>query len=265
MQVFQKLAPFTISTYCVILLPLVGCSFHQEVNQSVSHKSIRHDFHKLSPQMTSDVAIHGFLLWVSLGFLMPLAILAIRMSRREEPRSKRLKVFFYLHVFVQILSALLATVGAVLSFKKLENSFTNSHQRLGLALYGAIWVQALIGFFRPKRGKKERSLWYFVHWMLGTMISLCGIINIYTGLKAYSNKTSRSTTLWTILFTAEVLFIAFFYLFQDKWEYIQKQGVVLDNAPITVSNQQIPEGIYQKELQPEPCGKRSRLIKNLFD
>ncbi|KAG2689043.1 hypothetical protein I3843_09G120800 [Carya illinoinensis] len=264
MQVFQKLAPFTISAYCVILLPLAGCSFHQKVNQSVSHKSITHDFHKLSPQMTSDVAIHGFLLWVSLGFLMPLAILAIRMSRREEPRSKRLKVFFYLHVFVQILSALLATVGAVLSFKKLENSFTNSHQRLGLALYGAIWVQALIGFIRPKRGKKERSLWYFVHWMLGTMISLCGIINIYTGLKAYSNKTSRSATLWTILFTAEVLFIAFFYLFQDKWEYIQKQGVVLDNAPITVSNQQIPDGLYQKELQSEPCGKRIR-FKNLFD
>lgn len=119
-------------------------------------------------------------------------------------------------------------------------------------------------FLPFSRGKKARSLWYFVHWMLGTIISLAGIINIYTGLKAYSNKTSRSTTLWTVLFTAEVSFIAFFYLFQDKWLYMQKQGVILGNLPITLSNQEIPERLNQKELLPEPCGKRNAL-RNLFD
>ncbi|XP_041028202.1 cytochrome b561 domain-containing protein At4g18260-like [Juglans microcarpa x Juglans regia] len=266
MQNFHKLAPFSIPAFYVILLPLVSCSFHEEVNhdQYGSHKSIRHYFHKPSPQMSSDVTIHGVLLWFSLGFLMPIAILAIRMSSREEPRSTRLKILFYLHVILQILSALLATAGAVMSFKKFENSFSNSHQRLGLALYCGIWLQAFIGIFRPKRGKKERRLWYFVHWMLGTIISLCGIINIYTGLKAYTKKTRRSTAIWTVLFTAEVSFIAFFYLFQDKWEYMQKQGEILGNVPITLSNQQIPEGPNQKELLPEPCGKRNAL-KNLFD
>lgn len=266
MEIARSLAPFAIPAYYVlILLPLVGCSFH-EVNQSSIHKSIREMSHKLSPQMTSDVTLHGVLLWVSMGFLMPVAILTIRMSTsREEPQpTRRVKVFFYLHVILQMLSALLATAGAILSFKKFENSFDNSHQRLGVALYGAIWVQVLIGFFRPSRGKKARSLWYFVHWMLGTIISLAGIINIYTGLKAYSNKTSRSTTLWTVLFTAEVSFIAFFYLFQDKWLYMQKQGVILGNLPITLSNQEIPERLNQKELLPEPCGKRNAL-RNLFD
>jgi hypothetical protein len=38
-----------------------------------------------------------------------------------------------------------------MSIKKFENSFDNSHQRLGLALYVIIWVQVLIGFIRPKR------------------------------------------------------------------------------------------------------------------
>lgn len=50
-----------------------------------------------------------------------------------------------------MLSVLLATVGAAMSLKKFENSFDNSHQKLGLALYGAILVQGLIGFFRPHR------------------------------------------------------------------------------------------------------------------
>lgn len=261
MKFFHKLAPFAILASYVILLPLVSCSFHEEVNQS----SIRPHFDKLSPQMTADVTIHGVLLWASLGFLMPVGILIIRMSSREEAGSMRVKIFFYLHAILQIFSVLLATAGAIMSIKKFDNAFNNSHQRLGLALYVAIWVQALVGFFRPKRGKKERSLWYFVHWMLGTVISLGGIINIYTGFNAYIKKTSRSATLWTILFTAEVSFIAFFYLLQDKWEYMQKQGVILGNLPITVlSNQEIPERLNQKELFPEPCGKLNAL-RNLFD
>ncbi|KAK7849815.1 cytochrome b561 domain-containing protein [Quercus suber] len=113
------------------------------------------------------------------------------------------------------------------------------------------------------RGKKERGMWYMLHWILGTIISLVGIINVYTGLNAYNRKTSRSTTLWTILFAAEVSFIAFFYLFQDKWEYMQKQGVTLGDLSITLSNQEIPERFNQKEMLPEPCGKRNALMNCL--
>lgn len=118
------------------------------------------------------------------------------------------------------------------------------------------------------RGNKRRTTWYFVHWLLGTAISLVGIINIYTGLRAYHNKTSRSTTLWTILFTGEIFCIAFIYLFQDKWEYLKKQGVVLGNnveLPVTASTRVSTERNNGKVLLPvEPCGKRNALM-NLFD
>ncbi|KAK1404601.1 hypothetical protein POM88_004206 [Heracleum sosnowskyi] len=51
----------------------------------------------------------------------------------------------------KILSVLLVTTGAVLSIRKFENTFNNTHQKMGLALYGVIWLQALTGFFRPER------------------------------------------------------------------------------------------------------------------
>ncbi|KAJ6728347.1 hypothetical protein OIU74_006401 [Salix koriyanagi] len=77
---------------------------------------------------------------------------------------------------------------------------------------------------------------------------------------------SRSTRLLAILFTAQVSFMAFVYLFQDRWEHIQQQGVILGNieAPITAtaSNQQNDQN--QKVLVPERCGKRNSL-RNLFD
>ncbi|KAL5839114.1 hypothetical protein ACOSQ4_011722 [Xanthoceras sorbifolium] len=262
MQNFLFLAKLSISASCyIILLPLVECSSHES-----NHKSI-----KMSPEMRSHIAIHGILLWASMGFLMPVGILTIRMSIRES--GKKAKVFFYLHLILQILSVLLATIGAVMSIKNFENSFNNNHQRLGLALYAAMWLQAVVGFLRPPRGNKRRRTWYFVHWLLGTSVSLVGSINIYTGLRAYHHKTSRSTTIWTILFTAEISSIAFFYLFQDKWEYMQKQGVIMGNNNVidqpvlntATSVQVITErDINEKVLLPEPCGKRNAL-KNLFD
>ncbi|KAK9936751.1 hypothetical protein M0R45_013577 [Rubus argutus] len=229
---YLKQASLAISAYYLLLLPLVFCSSHEEhqINPSSSHKSIKDNFHKLSPQMTFNVTVHGLLLWFSMGFLMPVGILIIRLSVREEQGTTRAKVLsismFITHFnFNDILSVLLATAGAVMSIINFENSFNNSH-RVGLALYGAIWVQALIGFFRPHRGKKQRT---------------------------------------------ELSFIAVYYLFQDKRDYIQKQGVVsgndLDEA-IRQLDQELGDQSQrqnQKELLPrEPCGKHNAL-KNLFD
>ena len=109
-------------------------------------------------------------------------------------------------------------------------------------------------------GNKGRSLWYFAHWLLGTTTSLVGIFNIYTGLEAYNKRTSKSTSLWTILFTTQVFFMALLYLFQDKWKYMQKQGVILGNEPIRPSNDQvIPQGVNLKE----PC-RKSNSLGNYF-
>ncbi|XP_044496734.1 cytochrome b561 domain-containing protein At4g18260 isoform X2 [Mangifera indica] len=216
--------------------------------------------------MASNITVHGLLLWASMGLLMPVGILTIRMSSKKETGSKEAKVFFYLHIVLQILSVVLMTIGAVMSIKNFENSFDNYHQKFGLALYGAMWVQALIGFFRPPRGNIRRSTWYFLHWLIGTTISLVGIINIYTGLEAYHDKTSRSTAIWTILFTAEICFLAFFYLVQDKWDYMQKQGLILGNNVDAVPSSigVITQRENDKVLPPEPCGKRNAL-RNLFD
>ncbi|KAB5534287.1 hypothetical protein DKX38_017373 [Salix brachista] len=259
MRIFHSAASLSIISYCAVSIPFVACSSYQD---HVEDRKFNHK--QLSPKMVSDINLHGVLLWASMGFLMPLGVIAVRMSHREE--GGRRKALIYLHFVLQILSVLLATTGAILSIKSFENSFYNNHQRIGLGLYGAIWVQAVAGFLRPHRGNKRRSTWYFVHWILGTVISLVGIINIYTGFSAYRRKMSRSTRLLAILFTAQVSFMAFVYLFQDRWEHIQQQGVILGNieAPITAtaSNQQNDQN--QKVLVPERCGKRNSL-RNLFD
>ncbi|KAM7500666.1 hypothetical protein LguiA_025080 [Lonicera macranthoides] len=262
MHIFHKLLLSTIPASFLLFdfLHIVGCS-SQEQNEGITHKSIKHNANKVSSQMIFDIKLHGILLWVSMGFLMPLGILTIRFSNKEECGQTRLKLLFYFHAIVQMVAVLLATAGAILSIISFENSFSNSHQRIGLALYAAIWVQALIGFRRPKRGGKGRSVWYFFHWIFGTTVSLVGIFNIYTGLQAYHKRTSKPTSLWTILFAAEVSFMALFYLFQDKWPYLQKQGVILGTEPIAPSDHQVlPQSENQKEVFTQvPCRKSNAL------
>ncbi|KFK28504.1 hypothetical protein AALP_AA7G004700 [Arabis alpina] len=233
---------------------------------------------KLSNQMINNIKLHGLLLWVSMGFLMPMGILFIRMANKTHENGRKVKVFFYLHVIFQILAVVLATIGAIMSLRTLENAFDNNHQRLGLALYGAMWLQFLTGVFKPPRGSKRRLKWFLLHWILGTIVSIFGIINIYTGIRAYQKKTSSSrySSLWTILFTAQVSCLVLFYLLQDKWEHFQKQRVVLDvldhhhqnNNPNRRSSDQIIQvetrnDHEQKVMVPQPCRKSNALV-NLF-
>lgn len=194
-----------------------------------------------------------------------------------------------------------------MSLRTLENSFNNNHQRLGLALYVAMWLQFLTGIFRPSRyiyvhkytiymylsmpqfshfsryyrlhcrGSKRRLKWFLLHWILGTIVSVVGIINVYTGIRAYQKKTSssRDSSIWTILFTAQLSCLVLFYLIQDKLEHFQKQRVVIDELDHHQntdtngrSNDQTIQVVTrndqeQKVMVPQPCRKSNALV-NLF-
>ncbi|KAG4935650.1 hypothetical protein AAZX31_18G104200 [Glycine max] len=234
MGVQQKLISFLFHT-CLVFIMFSLVSSSQEHHQITSSPSKTKDSNhiKMSPGLQFQITLHGFLLWASMGFLMPVGILAIRLSNREES-PKRHRVLFYVHSILQMIAVLLATAGAIMSIKNFNNLFNNSHQRLGVALYGVIWLQVLLGIFRPQRGSK-RSVWFFAHWILGTAVTFLGVLNVYLGLGAYHQKTSKGIKIWNILFTVQISLIVFFYLFQEKWVYIQNQGVVLGKeikAPI---------------------------------
>ncbi|CAO1948052.1 unnamed protein product [Urochloa humidicola] len=178
---------------------------------------------EMTPKVSFQLKLHALFHWSSFGFLMPLGIILVRMSSKSR-NGGCIRLLFYCHVISQVAAVLLATGGVVLSLMNFENSFSNSHQRVGLALYGVMWLQPIIGFFRPERGVKVRSLWYFVHWFLGIAICATGIVNVYIGLRTYHERTTKSVRLWIGLLTVEVIFLAFFYLMIDRWSYMMKQG-----------------------------------------
>ncbi|KAL3592652.1 hypothetical protein D5086_011292 [Populus alba] len=101
MQLLQKLVSFTTCAYLVILilLPFVN-STQEQLKTTGTRANNEKIMDKLSPKLLFEITLHGFLLWASMGFLMPVGILAIRMSHREAC-GRRLKILFYVHSISQ--------------------------------------------------------------------------------------------------------------------------------------------------------------------
>uniref|UniRef100_A0A0A8YSL0 Cytochrome b561 domain-containing protein n=1 Tax=Arundo donax TaxID=35708 RepID=A0A0A8YSL0_ARUDO len=228
-----------------LLAPSNGSSSSME-NINQSHNKTGHLL-EMTPRVSFQLKLHALFHWSSFGFLMPVGIILVRMSSKSQ-NGRCVRVLFYCHVISQVVAVLLATGGAVLSLMNFENSFSNSHQRVGLALYGFMWLQPIIGFFRPERGVKLRSLWYFFHWILGISVCATGITNIYIGLRTYHERTTKSVRLCTGLLTVEICFLAFFYLMIDRWSYMMKQGHLPVEQLRPVDNHRTYPTTLRKEL-----------------
>ncbi|MBA0703925.1 hypothetical protein Golax_016217, partial [Gossypium laxum] len=86
MQVLAgKLVSFTMF---ILLVPSFVSSIDEDNNDNIK-KVISH-------KLMFEITLHGFLLWASMGFLMPIGILAIRMSNGEEC-GRKLQILFYVH------------------------------------------------------------------------------------------------------------------------------------------------------------------------
>ncbi|KAL0328336.1 UNVERIFIED_CONTAM: cytochrome domain-containing protein [Sesamum calycinum] len=79
------------------LVPVGGSSQGHTAMESAVQSSNKY---KITPQLLFEIKLHGFLLWASVGFLMPVAILIKRMSIREES-GRRLRIIFYIHAITQ--------------------------------------------------------------------------------------------------------------------------------------------------------------------
>lgn len=103
------------------------------------------------------------------------------------------------------------------------------------------------------RGSKRRRVWFFAHWITGTAVSFLGVLNVYIGLRAYQEKTSKGIRIWNILFTIQISLVVFFYLFQEKWAYIQKQGVNLGNEMMTTPCQESGQDDKEMVVKVDKC------------
>lgn len=172
--------------------------------------------------------VHGFLMWASFGFLLPLGLIIIRFSKSirqggvKSPR--QLEGVRYAHIVIQMLGIILATVGGAVALDKFGDEFRYTHQRLGLALLVLVWLQFFVGVIRPTFGSRVRPFWYGLHWILGTGAAVLGFISIFIGMHVYELISRKSLRTFNILFSIQLGIFSVIYLLQDRWDYLRQQG-----------------------------------------
>ncbi|KAL2475035.1 60S ribosomal protein L18a-2 [Abeliophyllum distichum] len=97
---YEKIFPLSNSSTAVLLflVHFAQCSSDEHKKSGSLHNSSKH----VNSQKTLDITLHGILLWASMGFLMPIGVLTIRMSSTEECHRMRRKILFYVHAILQV-------------------------------------------------------------------------------------------------------------------------------------------------------------------
>ncbi|KAG6776289.1 hypothetical protein POTOM_019795 [Populus tomentosa] len=154
MQLLQKLVSFTTCAYLVILilLPFVN-STQEQLKTTGTRANNEKIMDKLSPKLLFEITLHGFLLWASMGFLMPVGILAIRMSHREAC-GRRLKILFYVHSISQAGSFSFSFLQLCILFS--ADAFCTSLHSRSSNVYKKL--QQLIR--QPPSTNRRRPIWY---------------------------------------------------------------------------------------------------------
>ena len=117
-------------------------------------------YHKL-------ILAHGVIAAITFLLIVPSAIMIVRFQRN---RSRAIRH----HIWLQILTVLLATVIIILGFMAVgpERSLTNPHHGIGVAIYVLIIVQVLGGALIRRRQRKNKS-----QGLLKTIVSSRGSLN----------------------------------------------------------------------------------------
>lgn len=134
-------------------------------------------------QGPSQRVIHGVLCALSWGIMMPIGALVARYMRRFPSADP---AWFYLHVGCQMSAYVMGVAGWGLGLK-LGNESAGvhypTHRNIGTTLFVLGTLQVLALLMRPHKEHKYRWYWNKYHQLVGFIVIVLSVANIYLGIK----------------------------------------------------------------------------------
>lgn len=151
--------------------------------------------------------VHGALMFIAFGVLMPVAIFMARFGKDNFPAPK----WFQIHRGIQVAAVIFAMVGFVLAIKftidaKMQH-FDVLHSKIGLAVFVAAMLQPLNSIIRPHKGEAYRGAWEYLHKGLGWSVIAVAVAVILLGLRQIG-----ASSILVVLFSVLAGFFAFLFI-----------------------------------------------------
>ncbi|KAH7306327.1 hypothetical protein KP509_22G006800 [Ceratopteris richardii] len=95
---------------------------------------------------SSHFAVHGWLMYLSFGLLLPIGIFCVRYMQyiqNSEGSANRIEHLRKAHMWIEITGVMIMTLGVLSSLVSLGAGSAHTHQRLGYVLWILTWLQFL--------------------------------------------------------------------------------------------------------------------------
>ncbi|XP_072999234.1 cytochrome b561 and DOMON domain-containing protein At3g25290-like [Typha latifolia] len=126
--------------------------------------------------------VHGILNAVSWGVLLPMGGIIARYLKAFKSADP---AWFYLHVSCQLIGYGVGVAGWATGLKLGSQSkgiTYTTHRNIGIALFSLATLQIFALFLRPNKDHKSRFYWNIYHHLVGYVVIVLGVVNIFEGL-----------------------------------------------------------------------------------
>lgn len=198
----------------------------KNMHSATSHKPVRVLLMRGSAEAEQDLrpvlAVHGFMMFLAWGILLPGGIFAARYLKHAKGDS-----WYQIHVYLQYSGLAIVLLGLLFAVAELGGFFVTSlHVKFGFTAIFLACVQPVNAFLRPKRpasgevASSTRLLWEYFHVIVGRSAIVAGIAALFTGMKhlgdRYGGENVRSY-IWALIFWFLIALVMIMYLeYQEK-------------------------------------------------
>ncbi|XP_072995067.1 cytochrome b561, DM13 and DOMON domain-containing protein At5g54830 [Typha latifolia] len=131
------------------------------------------------------LAVHGFMMFVAWGILLPGGILSARYLKHVKGDG-----WFQIHVYLQYSGIAIMLLGVLFAAAELRGFYISSiHVKFGVTALVLACAQPLNAYARPKRpangevASSRRIIWEYLHVIIGRCAILFGIVALFSGMK----------------------------------------------------------------------------------
>ncbi|PIA45760.1 hypothetical protein AQUCO_01600185v1 [Aquilegia coerulea] len=167
------------------------------------------------------LAVHGFMMFVAWGILLPGGILAARYLKHLKGDG-----WYQIHVYLQYSGLAIVMLGVLFAVAELRGFFFDSvHVKFGVTAIFLVCVQPVNAYLRPKKPangeevSSRRILWEYLHVIVGRSAIVVGVAALISGMKhlgdRYGGENAKGLN-WALISWFIVIALVVLYL-----EYIE--------------------------------------------
>ncbi|KAJ9167670.1 hypothetical protein P3X46_019284 [Hevea brasiliensis] len=168
------------------------------------------------------LAVHGFMMFLAWGILLPGGILAARYLKHVKGDG-----WYQIHVYLQYSGLAIVLLGLLFAVAELRGLYVSSlHVKFGLTAIFLACGQPVNAFMRPKKPvngeevSSKRLIWEYFHIIIGRCAIIVGVAALFSGLKhlrdRYGSEDLHGYNGALIVWFLILLLIVMYLEYQEK-------------------------------------------------